>query len=862
MAVDHRQSAEAAATKSDPNSLPQSQLKDKWPWLLLLAAFAALAAWAYWPSLGEICAAWTSNPDYTHGFFVVPISIWLLWARRRHAPRLTLSLDWRGLSLIVAAATVRVVAGRFYLPQLDAWSIPVWIAGVVWLLFGWATLRWALPSIAFLWFATPLPGTIETMLSTPLQKIASQWAAFVLRVVGQPAIAEGTTILLDDKVLDVERACSGLRMFYGIFALAVACIALARPARWKAVLVLLAAAPVAICANVIRIVATGILMKYASSEAAQKFSHDIAGLVMIPFAVSLFLLFLFVLGRVVRRLEEPGGVAWLTKWGLGCIVLAAGFFFWGRHQETQAITTLRDTASRYESEKDWVKSIQYLSRYVRTMPDDNDALAHLAELYQAHATAYEDQLRAVELSRTAWQHQPEREDVALGAIRLALRNQDYDDAIPLCKELLAGTKQPKTRNAATKLWAEVLLAYVQSDVNRGDYTWDNVRTAFEKAVELPDYDMAHVAVLADIYRQRLVSMPKAEREKRADKLMDRLVTDRANDPLAWLARCQYRLRYAQNKSAAAAADNDLAHALTLADKDPHNPKFVGVLLLAASRANERNEPDRTTGLLKRAMESAPTDYRSYAMLADLKHRTATPQSRDEAISILREGIKQSGSHDLLLILPLVSWLTEKGDFTGAEAEIAPIERVVPRIAGPQRGIVKLGLALARGQIISSRDGPEAALAYLRGALTQTDVQLTERSAPQMMAQGYAQLARLYIAIGDPDLAADAYRQAARIEPGKPEWQIQSAVLAQQMGDLDSADRGYHTLAENGALVGDNLTGLVEVEIQRQLQRSARRSRLGASEAASALSAREGSLTSCRRPASSQNPGRLWRSRQG
>ena len=35
--------------------------------------------------------------------------------------------------------------------QLDAWSIPIWVAGVVWLLFGWQLLRWALPAIAFLW---------------------------------------------------------------------------------------------------------------------------------------------------------------------------------------------------------------------------------------------------------------------------------------------------------------------------------------------------------------------------------------------------------------------------------------------------------------------------------------------------------------------------------------------------------------------------------------------------------------------------------------------------------------------------------------------------------------------------------------
>src|SRR5436190_2138707 len=226
-------------------------------WLALLAiagcALSAIVAWAYWPTLGDIGSAWLSDPDYTHGFFVIPISLWLLWARRATAPDAALRIDWRGLSLLILAGIIRFLAGRFFLLQLDAWSIPIWVAGVVWLLFGWQMLRWALPAIAFLWFATPLPGTIEILLSTPLQKLAASLSAWVLRLIGQPALVQGTTILLDDKPLDVERACSGLRMFYGIFALAVACVALSRPARWKAVLVLFAAAPVAIIANVFRI---------------------------------------------------------------------------------------------------------------------------------------------------------------------------------------------------------------------------------------------------------------------------------------------------------------------------------------------------------------------------------------------------------------------------------------------------------------------------------------------------------------------------------------------------------------------------------------------------------------------------------
>ena len=72
---------------------------------------------------------------------------------------------------------------------------------------------------------------------------------------------------------------------------------------------------------------------------------------------------------------------------------------------------------------------------------------------------------------------------------MALRNQDHRNTISLCDEILASTKNADTRNEATKLAAESLYAYLQSDVNRGDYTWTDVKKAFEKSVQLPDYDI-------------------------------------------------------------------------------------------------------------------------------------------------------------------------------------------------------------------------------------------------------------------------------------------------------------------------------------------------------------------------------------
>lgn len=267
-------------------------------------ALLATFLWSYWPTLIIIVSAWIHQPDYSHGFMVLPVALIFLWARRSSFPSGSIQPSIAGAGLLLVAGLSRVVAGLFFLQPLDGWTIPVWLAGAVWLLLGWQCLRWSLSSIVFLWFLVPIPYTAERWLSLPLQRIATKLSTISLQMLGQPAISEGNTIWLGDHQLLVEEACSGMRIFVGIFALAFVYILFTRWNWWQKLLVLIASVPVAIVANVTRIVVTGLLYQFVSGAAADKFSHDIAGLVMIPFAAALFWLFLVYLDRLLPEVEE------------------------------------------------------------------------------------------------------------------------------------------------------------------------------------------------------------------------------------------------------------------------------------------------------------------------------------------------------------------------------------------------------------------------------------------------------------------------------------------------------------------------------------------------------------------------------
>ena len=272
------------------------------------AILAAALVWAYWPTLAGLVGAWNREPDYSHGFFVVPAAVWFLWARRDRFPGIgggVLDIVL-GLGLIAASVAARAVGAHFYLDAIDGWSILLWVGGVVLLLAGRKVFWWSLPSIAFLWFMVPLPFRVERWLSLPLQGAATKLSCWVLQGLGQPALAEGHTIFLGNNHLEVEQACSGLRIFVGIVALAFVYAILVRRSWWEKAILLLSALPIALIANSARIVATGLLYQWVSGEAARKFSHNAAGYVMPVFAAVLFGLVLWYLSRLFKETETVG----------------------------------------------------------------------------------------------------------------------------------------------------------------------------------------------------------------------------------------------------------------------------------------------------------------------------------------------------------------------------------------------------------------------------------------------------------------------------------------------------------------------------------------------------------------------------
>jgi exosortase len=114
------------------------------------------------------------------------------------------------------------------------------------------------------------------------------------------------TIFVAQYELLVEDACSGLHSLLGLVAVTLLYVYLTRGASWRLALLFAALAiPIAIVANILRIVVLVLLTYFFGNGVAQGFLHQAAGLLL--FGTALLLVFAVDRGgsRLMRRGRAP-----------------------------------------------------------------------------------------------------------------------------------------------------------------------------------------------------------------------------------------------------------------------------------------------------------------------------------------------------------------------------------------------------------------------------------------------------------------------------------------------------------------------------------------------------------------------------
>ena len=157
----------------------------------------------------------------------------------------------------------------------------------------------------YLAFLVPPPVYVLDHLTAPLKQFVTYAATTGLQAFGLPLSREGVTIFVAQYQLLVEDACSGMNSIIGLTAISLFYIYLLRgsSALYSLILVCLVI-PIAIVANILRIVILILLTYFFGDAVAQGFLHFTAGILMFVTALSLVFALDKALSPLRRRTEK------------------------------------------------------------------------------------------------------------------------------------------------------------------------------------------------------------------------------------------------------------------------------------------------------------------------------------------------------------------------------------------------------------------------------------------------------------------------------------------------------------------------------------------------------------------------------
>lgn len=246
-------------------------------WLVPTIA-AAAATSLYAPVVMGVVRQWYDEPDTAYGAWLVAGAAFVV-ARRCRALRTTPSspsnLGFILLLGALAVCAVGLLAGDLLLLRASG---PLVAAACVLYLFGTAHLKLLAAPLGLVLLAIPVPRIIVAHLTVPLQLVASQLAESTLEILNVPVSRSGNLLTLPDViVLEVAQACSGLQSVMSLVAVAAICAAVVPLSVGRGLLLLIAAVPVAIVGNGLRVAATALLTVWIGEAAVRGMIHELTG---------------------------------------------------------------------------------------------------------------------------------------------------------------------------------------------------------------------------------------------------------------------------------------------------------------------------------------------------------------------------------------------------------------------------------------------------------------------------------------------------------------------------------------------------------------------------------------------------------
>jgi len=299
-------------------------------------AIAIALAFLYFTVIVKLANDWWHDENYSHGLLIPFVIAFILWQeRKRFVDSKSAPATWLG-AIGIGASLCALWAGTAGAELfVQRASLVLMLACIVIYFFGVRLIRVVAVPLVLLALSIPIPQIIFNRIAFPLQLFASRCAVATMSFFSIPVLRQGNVIELmplgasEPKKLAVVEACSGIRSLMTLVTLAVIYAYFTRPTQdppnslspsknsdskmtgnkvkfvghftfWRSLILVIAAVPIAILTNALRVSGTGVLAHYYGTRVADGFFHTFSGWVIYVAAALLLLGTGWVLDRLAR----------------------------------------------------------------------------------------------------------------------------------------------------------------------------------------------------------------------------------------------------------------------------------------------------------------------------------------------------------------------------------------------------------------------------------------------------------------------------------------------------------------------------------------------------------------------------------
>ena len=192
--------------------------RNSWNYILLGTILITFVL-VFLPVWGWLINIWSNSDDYSHGFFILPISLYIIWMKKDELADIETNPSLIGLALMIISLLLYILGQYGSILTLSPITMIFFIISCIVYLYGFTMVQALIFPLFFLFLMIPIPTQIYSALTIPLQLFVTQITVELARCFSIPILREGNVIQLADTTLQVVNACSGLRSIISLFAL-------------------------------------------------------------------------------------------------------------------------------------------------------------------------------------------------------------------------------------------------------------------------------------------------------------------------------------------------------------------------------------------------------------------------------------------------------------------------------------------------------------------------------------------------------------------------------------------------------------------------------------------------------------------